>query len=786
MTGRSLSGRVGAVLGLSAVLALSAVPACKAEPPPSQVLGQRPSVAQATDAPAGAAHLENLAESGRFGEVLSRLKSDYAALQNDSLRTLVSDLERFDAAQQRQAGEKHKSYEDALAKVKTEFAAGRLEDALVASIDAHSLAENPTDVLGDESVKQTVAESEKRAKAAEAAHDWVESLALFRALDLLYDDYATYRDDVKRVAKHVQVLQLYVPTKLQELYKAQAERRKAARAAADEQAPKDGAEAEAAEDKEAADAEQAEKDREDALALEAESWETRLRDIDVSMLRQTLAQAARQHVDRGDNRGYLTLMRGAIESLLIVLDTEDLAATFPAFADAGKRQAFREKLQAELAELPQDEAGSLNFLETAEILDRVLKANRETLNLPEEVVVYELAEGATSTLDDFSAVIWPQETAQFSRSTQGKFYGVGIQISRRDGRLIVVTPLPDTPAQKAGIKAGDIIATVDGRDTASWSLDKAVNEITGAEGTPVTIGIERVGQKDLIPIELRRAEIAIESIRGWEHTDAGGWSYWIDERDRIGYVRMSQFIPQTADDLDKAVQQMQQDGPINGLILDLRFNPGGLLSSAIEVVDRFIEEGPIVYTVDADGKKTNQSRAQGHSTYPDFPVVVLINQGSASASEIVSGALQDYGRALIVGTRSFGKGSVQDLFQLSRGEAFLKLTTQYYMLPLGRIIHRKPDATEWGVVPDLEVDMTNQQVADSLEYRQEVDILRDPLEQDAKPEEGKEMPTATAILEKGMDPQLSAGLLVLKTRLVAKDLAIAQARAQADEPAATP
>ncbi len=775
LTPRPLSARFGVVTFLAATVALAAAaPLCQAKPAQQKASAAPPTTLGATsDTRAAVAHLENLAESGRFGEVLARLQADYADLQNDNLQALIDDLRRFDEARQAQSQSKQKTYDETLAKVGTELDAGRIEEALVAAIDAHSLADEPAEVLNVPAVKRVVAEAERQATAAEEAHDWVQALSLFRALDLLFDDYATYRDDVKRIAKHVQVLQLYTPEKLRALYKAQQARRAAAKQEAGEGEADDPA------------AERAEQAREDALELEAESWETRLRGIDVSMLRQTLAQAARQHVDRSANRGYLALVKGALESLQIVLDTDDLAATFPSLSDQAKRQAMKDRVAAEYARLPQGAGTSLNFLETAEVIDRILKANRETVALPESVIVYELAEGATSTLDDFSAVIWPEETEQFSRSTQGKFYGVGIQISRRDGRLIVVTPLPDTPAQKAGIKAGDIIATVDGRDTASWSLDKAVREITGPEGTPVALGIERVGETDLVAVELRRAEIAIESIRGWEHTGSG-WNYWIDERDRIGYIRLSQFIPQTADDLDAAVARMQADGPLNGLIIDLRFNPGGLLSSAIDVVDRFVEEGPIVYTVDHDGKKQNQSRAQSHRTYEPFPTVVLINQGSASASEIVSGALQDYGRGLVVGTRSFGKGSVQDLFPLSRGEAFLKLTTQYYMLPLGRIIHRKPDAKDWGVVPDLVVEMTNQQVADALEYRQEVDILRDPAAKAAAAEESEEPPTARAILDKGMDPQLSAGLLVLKTRLVAKDLAIAQARAQAAEQTATP
>jgi carboxyl-terminal processing protease len=708
---------VGGVLA-AVILSLASVPACQAEPP-------RPRVqVAAVKSDAATAHLEHLAESGRFDEVLTRLRNDYADLATPAVQTLIDHLERFDQREDERRAERLEAFDAAMARVEKQLAEDRLEDALISAIEAHSLADDPSGVLTTEPVKNTVAAARARAQAAEEAGDWVEALSLYRAMDLLYDDYATFRSEVKRVAKHVQVLQLYVPTKLQELYRAQAARR-----AAREADRENNEDAEVAQ-------------RPDPPSIEIEDWRVRLNDVDASMLRQTLAQAARQHVE---SAGYAALMRGSLDSLLVMLNTDDVATAFPAFNDGEQRDRFRNELRGMRANL--DEPRTLNFIETAQLITEILDLNQKTLKLPEQVIVYELTEGATTTLDDFTSVIWPSDKEQFSRSTQGRFFGVGIQIKRENNQLMVVTPLPGTPALQAGIKAGDIIATVDDKDTSVWSLDKAVREITGPEGTEVRLGIRRAGEADLIEFALRRAEIEIESIRGWKHTDDGDWDFWIDRDARIGYVRLSQFIPQTADNLDEAIARMQKDGPLNGLILDLRFNPGGLLSSAVDVVDRFIKEGPIVYTVDGSGTKQNQSRA------------------------------------IVVGTRTFGKGSVQDLFPLSHGKAYLKLTTQYYQLPLGRIIHRKPDAREWGVVPDLVVDMTNQQVAAALEYRQEVDVLRD---KDFVPENGDPRPTAEGILETGIDPQLSAALLVLKTRQVARDLAVAQAQSAKNNPATVP
>lgn len=723
-----------------------------------------------------AAQLPHLAESGRFSELLTRLKSEHSGGQASSVKSLISDLERYQTNEQERRVARQDAYEKALTKVEIELTAGRVEDALVAAIDAHTLAEESASVLAVPIVQELIHKTEQHAQQAEAQDDWVEALTLYRLLDLLYDDYATYRDDTKRAGQHVRVLQLYAPEELERLYKLRAERREKAQAASKAEAAARGeVEGEVFEPKaEGADAEVAEEEDEpinraeealEAWRVEREPWDVKLKGVEAGMLRQTLHQAAQEHIN---SKGYAPLMRGAIDSLLVLVRTDALGKTFQSFNDQramGEFRTYLERVAASLEAPNQD----LGFYEASTIIDKVMLMNDRTLKLPEQVLLYEMTEGATQTLDEFSAVIWPQEKETFSRSTQGKFYGIGIQISRRDGRLVVVSPLANTPAQEAGIEAGDIIAQVEGKDTSSWGLEKAVREITGPEGTTVTLGIQRAGKVDLIEYRIRRAEIVIESIRGWEHTDAGGWDYFIDPDNRIGYVRLSQFIPQTVDDLDAAVSQMQQDGPINGLILDLRFNPGGLLSTAIDVVDRFVDDGPIVFTVDAKGNRTHESRASRHRTYKPFPVVVLINQGAASASEIVSGALQDYGRAVVIGTRSFGKGSVQDVFNLAHGKAILKLTTQYYMLPMGRIIHRLPEAKSWGVEPDLVVSMTNDQVVDALELRQEADVLREP------PAGEDDRAHADDILEQGLDPQLEAALLILKTKLVAQHIAMAQA-----------
>ncbi len=733
----------------------------------------------------GAAKLADCAKRGDFNAVLQLLKNDAPTPGDPAVASLIGHINQYQQHIAAAQATKQKNHDEALAKVRQEFEAGKIEDALIAAIDAHSLAADPAATLEDPTVAQVISQARDRAEAVEKDGDWVEALNLYRELDLLFEDQGTYRDDLRRTARHIRVLQLYAPQELEKLYQKYADRR-------DDQKP---------------------------LRVEPEAWQRKLEQVSLSMLRQALAQAARKHIDAG---GYGPLMKGAVADLKVLLNTEALSQTFPGMADRDKLTRFKDELDRIAAELDKDNGSDIHYLDTLRLIERVLNANHDTVNLPEQVIVYELAEGAVGTLDDFSAIIWPDDVAEFSRSTQGTFTGVGIQI-RRNGRLIVVSPLPNTPAQRAGIKAGDVIATVDGLSTDAWSLDRAVNEITGEIGTVVTLGIERQGVSDMINVPIKRERIAIESILGWQRDQNNNWSYWLDRDSGIGYIRLTQFIPQTADDLDAAVAQLMKDPNFSGLILDLRFNPGGLLSSAIDICDRFISQGTIVSTVSADGEQNDERSADPRVTYPRFPVVVLINQGSASASEIVSGALQDYHRATIVGTRSFGKGSVQDLFPLEHGEAYLKLTTQYYRLPGGRIIHHKPNAVTWGIQPDVVVEMTDRQVAEALQMRQDLDVIRDPsdpiaasppadsspadgsaidlngidlnkLDSDATPpeelaaetddgkttseasapEQRKPAVTASALLDDGVDLQLENALLLLRTQLFADHVALAR------------
>lgn len=758
---RTATFRTGTLLA-----AMLAITSSFLAPPP------QPAAAATATATVAAAELDALAEHGRFDELLTTLKSNDLGTGNDTVQNLIGDLERYQRNDALRTQQRREAYDKAIAELQEQTDKDDLEKALIASVKAHGLADDPEVLLHDPRITSLVNKTLAKADEAKQSDNWLEALALYRALDLLFESSNIYQDEVDQASRHIRVLQLYAPSRLQQLYNERAERR--------------------------ADPDDPERENTD---LEIEDWQSRLKGVQKDMLRQTILHASRKHVAQQD---LSLLMQGAIDSLIVMLDTRGLDESFPAFNDGQTVKQFRGYL-ARLSASLKEPGKTVNLIEASTIVDRVLKTNEDTLGLPQSVVVFEMTEGLTGALDDFSSVIWPEERESFSRSTQGNFSGIGVQISKRDGRLIVVSPLENTPAMRAGLKAGDIIAEVEGKSTDTWSLNRAVQEITGPRGTQVNIGIERPGEPELLDYAITRDKIEIESIRGWSHKPEGGWDYWIDRDNGIGYIRLSQFIPQTADDLDAAIAQMQEDGQINGLILDLRFNPGGLLSSAIDICDRFIIEGPIVSTVDGDGNVSPPSKAHRLSTYPNFDMVVLINQGSASASEIVSGAMQDYHRATIIGTRSFGKGSVQDLFPLTRsGAAYLKLTTQYYMLPSKRIIHRKPNATTWGIEPDLLVDMTTHQIADALQLRQESDIIRDgnePITAEitrpwadesfrvpgAMPRiEGKNpdgtdreiveinAPQPNMLLDLGIDSQLETALLVLKTRQASSHIQVAQ------------
>jgi carboxyl-terminal processing protease len=299
--------------------------------------------------------------------------------------------------------------------------------------------------------------------------------------------------------------------------------------------------------------------------------------------------------------------------------------------------------------------------------------------------------GMLSTLDPHSAYMTADMYKEMQVETKGEFGGVGIQIGVKENRLAVIAPIEGTPAYRAGIKAGDFITKVNDEPTKDLTLMDAVQKMRGPKGTKVHLTIQRDGTTDPMVFSLVRDTIKIESVK----------SRTIDNT--IGYVRLTQFQEATGRDLSRALKQFREQ-KVQGTVLDLRNNPGGLLTAAVDVSEQFVGNGKlIVYTKGREGKK-DEWFSKTKESLEDYPMIILVNEGSASASEIVAGALQDWGRAVIVGTTTFGKGSVQTILPLGDGSG-LRLTTAKYYTPKGRSIQST------GITPDIVVKVQNQTVA---------------------------------------------------------------------------
>ena len=301
-------------------------------------------------------------------------------------------------------------------------------------------------------------------------------------------------------------------------------------------------------------------------------------------------------------------------------------------------------------------------------------------------LIYGALKGMLSSLDPHSQFMDPDTYNELKVDTEGKFGGLGIEITIKDGLLTVITPIEDTPAWKAGVKAGDKIVKIDTELTRDMTLTDAVKKMRGRIGEPVTLTILRESEKKLLEFKIVRGVIKIQDIKDVKILT-----------DNIGYIRLVEFRENTVQEMEKAFDSLQKQG-MTAFILDLRNNPGGLLDVAVDVAGKFIERNKLVVSTKARREEQNlEFRANDPKPVTDMPMVILINEGSASGSEIVAGCLQDYKRALIMGVKSFGKGSVQTIIPLNDGSA-LRLTTSKYYTPLKQVIHGK------GIMPDIVVE----------------------------------------------------------------------------------
>jgi len=660
---------------------------------------------------------------------------------------LASSTEAYLKFMHAQAEGRLKTFNESMDKLAKDMAEHKFRDGLADALAAHEAALDPNEllalqpdarlpfqsaVLADPRLIELVSHSNAAAHEAESNGEWIVAQDLFYRLNTLIDH--RYQQDLMRVSYRLGMLRLYAPKRLEDLLDAQL-------------------------------VAIGEKPRPRYAHQEVDSWQVHLQGVNRTMASDAVSLAATMHLSQ---TRYPNLLVGGLRSLQTLATTTDLKETFPGLGDPTAVRQFTTFLKGEEDYWNAQPDGDRT--RTTRLLERIEQKNNETVKLPNEVLYHEFGDGCISVLDQFTDIVWPDELEVFKRQLDGSYSGVGIQIIiNEENQLTIVTPLKDSPSLRAGIQAGDEIVAVDGRSTVGITTTQAIDQITGTRGTPVTLTVKRKGVEQPIDFRLVRADIPIETVKGWKLTDGNDWDYFMDRPQGIGYIRLTGFMRQTVDDFDAAVNKMGDH--MNGLVIDLRYNPGGQLQAVIDLCNRFVSRGVIVST-EGPGRVVNRvHRAMPHRTIDrlaEIPVVVLINEGSASASEIMAGCLRDHQRAVVIGTRSYGKGSVQQISdKVDRGRALLRITREHYLLPNGDMIHRDSDSTTWGVAPHLTVRMTPKQIGDSLEIMRSSDILPDAEHPLSAEDLAKRDPNR--LLKEDLDLQLQTAMVLIRARLSSAD-----------------
>ncbi|HYF15007.1 MAG TPA: S41 family peptidase [Phycisphaerales bacterium] len=616
--------------------------------------------------------------------------------------------------------------------------------ALREALELQLLTPDHDSVLAMPQVRTLVSNAEAFARRAETDGDILNATEAFVLLDALEDISGKFRPDVRRCAQRQQMLRLYVPNKLWAMSN---ERRKDA----------------------------GEKELPPYNDL-GDDFRSRLQGVTRDMVERAV-QYTSQHVEQVPMN---QLVGAGLDALRTMATTAPLAEAFPGLADDQARtrllaQIDKERQAVAAAQRP------LDAFQVSTVLDRVLDANDTSTKILSKALLHEFGNGVMGRLDEYSAIIWPDEVARFRKSTEGRFVGIGVSIELDDFQNVrVVTPIEGTPAQREGIHPNDLITQVDGKSIFGLSLDQVVDLITGKEGTKVQLTIERpvadagpdAPKAQTLVLSVPRAEIEVPTVKGWKRDGAreDAWDWFVDGDHGIGYVRVTQFSDKTTWELDRAISQMKKKG-LNALIVDLRFNPGGLLDQAVSVAQRFLPfDNEVVVAQRRTGREQEPEgyTSAERATVAGIPVVVLVNEGSASASEIVSGAISVFTRtkdldAVVLGARSFGKGSVQNVWQLSP-VSLMKLTTAYYTLPDDSVIHRRPGSKTWGIQPNFAVEMLPKQTSEAITIRRNADVL--PLDERGQVAGGgQDAAKLDDLLAKGIDLQLDAACVLLKARV---------------------
>ncbi|ODS34837.1 MAG: protease [Candidatus Scalindua rubra] len=355
-------------------------------------------------------------------------------------------------------------------------------------------------------------------------------------------------------------------------------------------------------------------------------------------------------------------------------------------------------LHAQTEEKPDPNTYYQNFEEFINVIKEIQNKYVDEVELKE--LLKNAYKGMLNGLDPYSQFIDSENLEELKIETGGVFDGLGIEVIIKDSVLTVLTPIVDSPAFRAGVLIGDKIIKIDGKSTKKITIREAISMLRGKTHTKVTLTVMHEGESEPVDIAIERAKIHVVSTRGVRI---------VDEESKIGYIAVTSFQDNTITDLDIAVDVLRKQ-EMESLILDLRFNPGGLLNIAVDMVDRFIKKGLIVSTKGRSKSQYHEYKAHRLGTYPNFPLIILVNNGSASASEIVAGAVKDHKRGLLLGTKTFGKGSVQSLIPIENRNSALKLTTAKYYTPSGALIE------ESGIKPDISVDLTKKEIRGLHKY----------------------------------------------------------------------
>lgn len=362
--------------------------------------------------------------------------------------------------------------------------------------------------------------------------------------------------------------------------------------------------------------------------------------------------------------------------------------------------------------------------------------------------------------DPYTTFIPPSDLAEFNKELRGSYVGIGCEVNIINDYLTIISPMDGSPALEAGVLAGDIVLEIEGESTLKMPVEECIKRLMGEPGTQVTIKVRHLDGVEQ-SISITRRHITTRTVKGI-HREGERWAYCIDGELGLAYIRITQFNDTTVDELKSALELIQQTA-LNGLLLDIRDNPGGGLPTAVQVADLFLNDGLVVTIKPREGRGQPQSfSARRPGTLPDFPMLVLINGQSASASEIVAGALQENGRARVMGTRSFGKGSVQEVRDLDYNRGTLKFTTAHYYLRSGRNINRSNDSDVWGVDPDpgMVVTVSDEDYVAMYRARREFEVIR------AVDNSVPHCVDGVWVRDKLKDDQLAKGVDALRTRVM--------------------